>query len=322
MIYKRNLQNLIEEKLFKSKVVILYGPRQVGKTTLVKNILSNFPDKKSSYFNCEEIEVKQALSTLSSTKIKSFLGDNQLVILDEAQKIQDIGSILKLLVDTFPEIQIIATGSSSFELSNKIQEPLTGRKYEFFLPPIAISELEQEHPKYKLNSLLEDFLRYGLYPEVLSLSNQEKEEKLVDLTSSYLYQDIFSYQSVKNPDQLHQLVQALALQIGQEVSYNELSNKLKLDIETVQRYILLLERAFVIHRLQPFSRNLRKEITSKRKIYFWDLGIRNALVRSFNPLNLRTDTGHLWENFCITERFKFNQNRKYLPNKYFWRTQD
>jgi uncharacterized protein len=317
---QREIQNIIENQFFKGKVIIIYGPRRVGKTTLSKQLLLGV--ENSRYINCELLENKMALETTNSLDLHRFIGNYSLVVLDEAQYIKDIGLILKIINDTFPDIQIVATGSSSFELGNRISEPLTGRSREYLLYPFSVSELQQQSDSIVVNASVERILRYGLYPEVFGNSDEEAIEELSQIASTYLYKDILQFEQIKRPGLLLNLLNALALQIGSEFSLNELSRLLGESVPTIQRYIELLEKAFVIFRLRSFSRNLRKEISKGQKIYFYDLGIRNALIRNFNPLNLRNDTGSLWENFCITERMKYNQNRRRFVNAWFWRTYD
>jgi len=317
---RREIQSIIENQLFKGKVILIYGPRRVGKTTLSRQILDSH--EKSRYINCELLENKSALETTNSSALKNFLGNYKLIVFDEAQYIADIGRILKIISDTFPEIQIITTGSSSFELGNRISEPLTGRSREYLLYPFSVSELLNIKDRIGINADLEKILRFGLYPEVYGKPNQEAIEELSQISSNYLYKDILQLELIKRPSLLINLLNALALQIGNEVSLNELSRMLSETVPTIQRYLDLLEKAFVIFRLRSFSRNLRKEIAKGQKIYFYDLGIRNALIRNFNPLNLRNDTGGLWENFCIVERMKYNMNMRRFVNSWFWRTYD
>ncbi|MFH0791631.1 MAG: ATP-binding protein [bacterium] len=319
MIILRTVQPLIENALFKGKVVVIYGARQVGKTTLVKEIQKK-QTGKTVYLNCDEPDIRQALINKTSTELKSFLGDNQLIILDEAQRVKNIGLTLKLIVDNYPEIQIIATGSSSFDLSNEIVEPLTGRKTEFYLYPLSLGELKTIYSEIEIDRLLESRMIFGMYPEIVSESDISVGEKLKNLAKSYAYKDILQYQNIKNPEVLEKLLQALALQIGNEVSYNELASLVGVNKVTIANYIQILEKAFVIFRLAPFSRNLRNELRKTRKIYFFDNGIRNALINNLNPLNLRSDTGALWENFMISERMKRNNNSGRDANLYFWRT--
>jgi len=316
----RELLPVLENQLFKGKTIVLYGPRRVGKTTLSRQLLDKH--ENSRYINCELLENRVALETTNSNALKIFLGNYKLVVLDEAQQIPDIGRILKVLVDTYPEIQIIATGSSSFELGNKLSEPLTGRSREYLLLPFSLSELTSVKDKIEINSEIETILRFGLYPEVFGMPEREAIEELSQISSNYLYKDILQFELIKRPNLLLNLLSALALQIGNEVSLNELSRLLGETIPTIQRYIDLLEKAFVIFRLRSFSRNLRKEISKGQKIYFYDLGIRNAIIRNYNPMQIRTDAGALWENFCIVERMKYNMNRRRFVNSWFWRTYD
>jgi uncharacterized protein len=318
MIVKREIQSDIEKRLFKKKVIIIYGARRVGKTTLVREIQKKFQDN-SLYLNCDEPDIREALTGKTSTELKSFIGPKQLVIIDEAQRVRNIGITLKLIVDNYPEIQIISTGSSSFELSNQTVEPLTGRKYEYFLYPFSISELKSIYSDLEINRLLEKRMIFGMYPEIIT-GEFDNERNLKEITKSYLYKDVLQYQNIRNPEVLEKLLQALALQLGNEVSYNELSNTLGIDKKTVQSYITILEKAFVIFRLGPFSKNLRNEIKKLRKIYFIDTGIRNALINNLNPFSLRNDIGVLWENFLIVERIKNNSNNFLGKNIYFWRT--
>lgn len=290
----------------------------MGKTTLVKKILSEH-SQSSVYFNCDEPDIREAFSNKTSTELKLTMGNNKLVILDEAQRVKNIGITLKLLVDTYPQIQVIATGSSSFDLSNEIVEPLTGRKYEFYLYPLSLSELEAVSSPIEIKRTIGERLKYGMYPEIFV--NPGKEEEIVsEIKRSYLYKDIFQYQQLKNTELMEKLLQALALQIGSEVSYTELASLLSVDKKTIERYLELLKKAFVIFQLPPYSRNLRKELSKTRKIYFFDIGVRNALLKNFNNMDIRQDTGALWENFLISERLKKNSNEHSEKNIYFWRT--
>ena len=317
-IIGRSIEKQIEKYLFKNKIIILYGARQVGKTFLSKKIAKG---KHSLYLDCEKISVREVIESQNLERIKSFLGEKKLVILDEAQKVKNIGTSLKLLVDHHPNMQIIATGSSSFDLSNKVLEPLTGRNFKFNLYPFSLSELKKNLSPENFSEKLESFLRFGMYPDVaLSETEEEARFKLDEIANDYLYQDVLAFEKLKKPDLLLKLLQAIALQLGNEVSFRELASLLQTSGETVQRYLDLLEKTFVIFKLHSFSRNLRKEIGKKIKIYFYDLGIRNSLIQNFAPLNLRNDIGALWENFCISERIKINQERLKKVNKYFWRT--
>jgi predicted AAA+ superfamily ATPase len=315
--YGRTIGPEIRKVLFKGKIIIIYGARQVGKTTLVQELQREY-GSRSMYLNCDEPDIRAMLSGQTSTAMRRWIGSHTLVVIDEAQRVRNIGLSLKLLADNYPQIQVLATGSSSFELSNQVIEPLTGRKIEFHLYPLSVNELLTQENVLEFNRLLEHRMIYGTYPGVVT--SDDPERLIREITTSYLYRDILEYQIVKNTEQLHRLLQALALQIGNEVSYNELSSLLGISKNTVERYVGLLEQGYIIFRLPPFSRNLRKELSKRRKIYFYDLGIRNALINNFNPLYLRQDTGHLWENFCIVERMKWNRNRQRHTNDYFWRT--
>ena len=320
MIIQREIQPQVEDALFKGKIVVIYGPRQVGKTTLAKLILQNRQEIKSAYFNCDEPDICQALTDKTSTELKLFLGDSKLVVLDEAQRVKNIGLTLKLLADNYPKMQIIATGSSSFDLSNQIFEPLTGRKKEFYLYPFSLAELKNYYSEIEFNRILENRMVFGMYPGVIFESDKGKSESLRELAKSYVYKDALEYQGIKNSEVVEKLLQALALQVGNEVSYNEISSLIEVNKITVANYIQILEKAFIVFRLPSFSRNLRDEIKSNRKIYFFDNGIRNALINNLNPVDLRQDAGALWENFMISERVKRNGNFGSVANMYFWRT--
>ncbi|AQQ72197.1 Archaeal ATPase [Limihaloglobus sulfuriphilus] len=318
---KRTAQKIIEESLYKGKVITIYGARRVGKTTLSKAILESqrAAGKRVNYLNCESSNVKNRLETTNELQLKDFLGDYELVVLDEAQNIERVGHILKLLVDTYPDIQIIATGSSSFELSNQVGEPLVGRGREFKLLPFSTGELAADMGMIDLSGRLESLLRFGSYPTVFGVSETDAKEELNDIAGKYLYKDILAFENLRNSDLLLDLLKLIALQVGNEVSLHEIGTILGLAGTTVKRYIDLLEKCFIIFRLPALSRNLRKEIAKSRKIYFYDLGIRNALIQNFNTLDIRNDVGALWENFCIVERMKRNEIRRFRPNTYFWR---
>ena len=316
---ERLLKNLIEKRLYRNKAIIVIGPRQVGKTTLLKMIVSDTKNKVLEW-NCDEPDVRRRLTEPTSTELKAEIGDADLILIDEAQRIKNIGITLKLLIDNYPEKQVIATGSSAIEMSNSINEPLTGRKYEYVMYPFSCEELFNEFGEQEERRMLERRLIYGSYPEVVNNSGEERET-LTELVGSYLYKDIFSFQDVRKPEIIEQLLQALALQIGSEVSYNELGRLLGLNTATVQRYIDLLEKSYVVFHLRSFSRNVRSELKKSRKIYFYDNGVRNALIGDYKPLALRNDTGALWENYIIAERLKHNAYNSFYGKSYFWRTQ-
>ncbi len=316
---ERLLKNLIEKRLYRNKAIIVIGPRQVGKTTLLKMLVSDTKNKVLEW-NCDEPDVRRRLTEPTSTELKAEIGDADLILIDEAQRIKNIGITLKLLIDNYPEKQVIATGSSAIEMSNSINEPLTGRKYEYVMYPFSCEELFNEFGEQEERRMLERRLIYGSYPEVVNNSGEERET-LTELVGSYLYKDIFSFQDVRKPEIIEQLLQALALQIGSEVSYNELGRLLGLNTATVQRYIDLLEKSYVVFHLRSFSRNVRSELKKSRKIYFYDNGVRNALIGDYKPLALRNDTGALWENYIIAERLKHNAYNTFYGKSYFWRTQ-
>ena len=288
--------------MFKGKVIVIYGARQVGKTTLIEQIRKKYPTD-SVYLNCDEPDVRLSLTNITSTALKKFIGDKKLVFIDEAQRVENIGLTLKLAVDNMPEIQVVATGSSSFELSNKIVEPLTGRKYEFFLYPLSMRELAQNYSAVELSRLLEQRIIFGMYPAVAQGAG-DAGETIKNVARSYSYKDVLNYSGIRNPEVLEKLLQALALQLGSEVSYSELSRLVGVNRITVQNYINILEQAFIIYKLRPYSRNRRKELGKLHKVYFFDTGMRNALINNLNPAPLRADIGALWENCWINERIK------------------
>lgn len=314
----REIQSDIQKSLFQGKIVVIYGVRQVGKTTLVKEIIKN-NDADSAYLNCDEPDIREALTKKTSTELKSYIGSRKLVVIDEAQRVENIGLTLKLIADNFPQMQIIATGSSSFELSGKIAEPLTGRKLEFFLYPFSVQELSQVYSPIEMNRLLEERMVYGMYPGII-FDGLDREKRVRELATSYAYKDVLMYQDIRNPELLEKLLRALALQIGSEVSYTELAKTLEVNKATIVSYIRILEQAYIVFRVGPFSRNVRNELKKKRKIYFYDLGMRNALINNLNPLSLRQDVGALWENFLMSERLKRNTNAQIFANMFFWRT--
>ncbi|MBL7806512.1 MAG: ATP-binding protein [Saprospiraceae bacterium] len=301
------------------KLLILMGPRQTGKTTLVRSVAAQFAGK-TQYLTGDDPVIRNRLTHIGLDALATLMKGNDLLVLDEAQRIPDIGITLKLMADHFPETKVIATGSSSFELANQINEPLTGRKTVFYLFPVCWQELSSHVGAFNAENDLEQRLRFGMYPEVLTNPGNE-QEILAGLASDNLYRDLLSFAPIRKPELLVQILQALALQVGSEVSYNELAGLIKVDKQTIAHYIAALEQAYVIFRLGPLSRNLRNEISTTRKIYFYDNGIRNALIGNFAPLALRQDKGALWENFVISERMKYNRyKRRHFVNAYFWRT--
>lgn len=323
MYIPRLIEPEINNRLFQGRIVIIYGPRRSGKTTLVQKIASDskFPFR---YLNCDEISVQNLFAQAgTSTSLAQITGDRKLIVIDEAQRVTNIGLKLKLLVDNFPTQQIIATGSSSFDLANQVNEPLTGRSWEFWLHPLSTTELIPIFDQPELLKGLEELILYGCYPDVVTAQTAQKKADLVkQLTANYLYKDVLKFNSLKSSQAVKKLLLGLALQIGQEVSYTELANLVGISKQTVQSYIEILEQAFVLFKIGPFSRNLRKEISKYHKIYFYDTGVRNAILDNFSPLSLRTDTGHLWENFVIAERKKLGNFISNLPHLYFWRTYD
>ncbi|RLD55761.1 MAG: ATPase [Bacteroidetes bacterium] len=314
---QRQLETVIKARLDSKKAIILLGPRQSGKTTLIESILS----EKEGYLllDCDDPVTREQLKNANTEKLKQIIGSNKIVFIDEAQRVKNIGVSLKIILDRIKYIQLFVSGSSSFDLTNEINEPLTGRKWEYTLYPISWRELQGHFGYLQSLQQMEQRIIYGMYPEVINNPGDE-EEVLRQLSGSYLYKDLLSYEGIRKPELLEKLLRALALQIGSEVSYNELSNLLQADKATISNYIQLLEKAFVVFRLQPFSRNLRKEIRTSRKIYFFDNGIRNAIISNFNPISLRQDIGSLWENFLISERMKFLHYNQISANIFFWRT--
>lgn len=316
---KRVLEDNLKKKLNKGKAIIVLGARQTGKTTLLKVITDN----KSNvlWLNGDEPDIIAMFENANSTKFKTIFAGKSIVVIDEAQRISDIGIKLKLITDNIPNIQLFATGSSAFELSNKVNEPLTGRKWEYQLFPISFQEMAEHQGLLEENRLISHRLIYGYYPEVI---NNPGNEKIIlkQLSDSYLYKDILMWERIKKPEKLLKLLQALALQIGSEISYNNLASLIGVDNQTIEKYIQLLEQTYIIFRLRAFSRNHRKELKRGRKIYFYDNGIRNALIANFSQSELRNDIGALWENFIISERIKYNSYNNNWVNSYFWRTQD
>lgn len=322
-MYSRFLEGKIREKFFKGKVILIAGARQTGKTTLALKLVSEF-GRSVIILNGDNPTDRELLNNRDFNFLKNIIGDAKIVFIDEGQKIETIGQTLKLLIDNFKDVkQIIVTGSSAFNLLDKTQEPLTGRKFVFNLYPLAVSEIYPSDGMIDFLKELEILLIYGNYPEVVSKTSfSDKQEALVEITSSYLYKDILELQKIKNPDALTRILKALALQIGSEVSYTELSNIVGIDKKTVERYIDILEKNYILFRVYPYAKNKRKIISKLKKIYFWDIGIRNAIINNFNLLSSRGDIGHLWENFIVAERLKYRSYHKILSENYFWKTYD
>jgi uncharacterized protein len=321
---KRNIIETIKVRFFSGKVLIIVGPRQVGKTTLSETVLADYEHegKRVLRLNCDNPTDRTTLTDRDLSYLKEVVGTADIVFIDEGQKVSSIGQTLKLLVDFYKtEKQILVTGSSSFNLLDQTQEALTGRKRVFHLYPIAISELYRDHDFVATQKALPVHLVYGLYPEVVRAEGFEaKRESLTELSTSQLYQDILEFQAVKDSTVLHKLLKALALQVGSEVSYSELGSLVGVDKNTVERYVDLLEKAFVVFRLPPYFTNKRTEIKKHNKVYFYDVGIRNAVIQNFNPLDMRNDVGALFENFLMAERLKKNAYGSTGVRMHFWRT--
>ena len=318
IMVSRSQIDYAKSRLFKGKALLVFGPRQVGKTTFVQNLIADL-NKKTLSLNGDESDVLVLFENPNVTKLKSIIGDNEILVIDEAQRIANIGIVLKIIVDQIKSVQVIATGSSSFELANKLNEPLTGRKYEMFLYPLSFAEMVAHNGLLEEKRALENRLIYGSYPEIITNPIDAKEHiKLI--ANSYLYKDLFILDQVSKPVLLQKIVKALALQVGSEVNTNELSKLLQVDNKTIEKYIDLLEKAFVIFKLPALSNNVRNEIKKGRKIYFYDNGIINAVTGNFNPLAQRTDIGSLWENYIISERIKLLNIQQGEVNSFFWRT--
>ncbi|MDJ0755452.1 MAG: ATP-binding protein [Ardenticatenaceae bacterium] len=321
MFIPRQIQSkLVSEIQDGRKVVLLFGARQVGKTTLIHHIL-NDTSYRMLIINADELRFVDTLASRDLRQLQDLTGGYDLIFIDEAQRIPEIGINLKLMADNFPNLRIIATGSSSLHLASKTREPLTGRAWTHTLYTIAISELTGHYNRFELSDMLSERLIYGSYPEIFSIEGREaKQDYLRNLTASYLYKDILEIGNIRHSQKLRDLLRLLAFQIGQEVSLNELGTQLSMSKDTVASYIDLLEQSFVIFRLSGFSRNLRKEVSKKDKIFFWDVGVRNTIIGNLNPITQRQDIGQLWENFMISERRKLLTNQGALGNVYFWRT--
>lgn len=315
-MYNRTLKNTLENKINKGKAIILVGPRQVGKTTLIKDVIAS---KQHLFLDGDDSTVRSLLNNPNTEQIKNIIASNKLIFIDEAQRIEGIGLTLKIITDQIKDVQLLVSGSSSFDLTSALNEPLTGRKWEYELYPISWEEFEDNHGYLIAEQQLENRLLYGFYPDVLNHPGEE-QEILKQLVNSYLYRDILAFSNIRKPEVLEKLVQALALQLGNEVNYNELAQTVGVDKNTVSNYIDILEKGYVIFKLNSFSRNIRNEIKKNKKIYFYDNGVRNMILGNFNPLDLRQDTGALWENFLISERLKQNNYKNTNAKMYFWRT--
>lgn len=314
----REQADKIKAMIGSHKAIIILGARQVGKSTLMHELFGD--EQKALWLNGDDIDVQQLFTSMTSTRLKAIIGNNRFVLIDEAQRIPDIGLRMKLITDQMPDVQLVASGSSSFQLASKVNESLTGRKREFTLFPITFHEMTEHTSLIEELRMLPHRLVYGYYPEVVTSPGSE-QEVLRELSNSYLYKDILALDSINKADKLARLVQALALQIGSLVSYNELGQLVGMDSKTVERYIDILEKSFIVFRLGTFSRNMRTELKNSRKIYFWDLGIRNAVIANFQQIENRTDVGALWENFAISERLKHLNAQGRMVHSTFWRTQ-
>lgn len=315
---QREIEPAIKKDFNKGKIIVVLGARQVGKTTLFNNLMENQNDVLM--LNCDNYDDRSDLEDKTSTELKNLIGNHKIVIIDEAQRVKNIGLVLKMIADMKLSSQILVTGSSSLEISSEINEPATGRLFEYNLYPFSLRELFVNTSQREEKRLLEFRMIYGLYPEVVTHPSNAKR-LLVLLANNYLYKDLLEYKGIKKPEILHKLVRALALQLGNEVSYTELAGIVGVDKATVENYIDLLEKCFVIFRLSSYSRNIRNEIKKGKKIYFYDNGIRNALISNFSPLELRNDTGALWENLMMSERLKYNAYNRNYAQLFFWRTQ-
>lgn len=315
---QRKLLSVLQSKLNKKKAIIVIGARQVGKTTLLKQ-LPGFSKKKILWLNGDEADTRVLFQSASVTQLKKLIGKNEIVIVDEAQRIKNIGVGLKLITDGIPEMQLLVTGSSSLELNNTINEPLTGRKWEYQLYPLSFAEMVDHHGLLEEKRLISHRLLYGYFPDVINHPGEEREI-LTQLTDSFLYKDVLSLDSLKKPIALQNLLRALAFQVGAQVSYNELSQVCGMDVKTVEKYIGLLEQTYVLFRMSSYHRNLRGELSKSKKIYFYDTGVRNALINNFNTPEFRQDIGGLWENFLVVERMKHLAYSGRRVNSWFWRT--
>ncbi|HZK06967.1 MAG TPA: ATP-binding protein [Bacteroidales bacterium] len=316
---ERKLEKIILDRMFQNKAIIVLGARQTGKTTLLRQITGKL-NQPVLWLDADEPFVRSQLTNVNIPDLKLLIGNNKIVVVDEAQQVRNVGQTLKLITDHISDVQLLVSGSSSLEITAQTSEPLTGRKFEFFLYPLSFQEMLEHHGWLEEKKLLDQRLVYGSYPDIAATKGNPGE-LLSLLAGSYLYKDIFKFKDLRRPELLEALLQALALQMGSQVSYNELGKSIGADSETVQRYIDLLEKTFVIFRLRSFSRNIRNELKKSRKVYFYDNGIRNALINNYSPIEMRSDKGALWENYLVNERLKFLTYSRISVNRYFWRTQ-
>lgn len=314
----RTLQKTIEKRMFQGKAIILVGARQVGKSTLMRKIVAKREENHIT-LECDDPQTRQLLTDSNTEELRAIIGNNQIVVIDEAQLVPNIGQTMKLIVDQMPHVQLLVSGSSAFELHNRLNEPLTGRKFEYRLYPITTEEQLASQGVLTVRQTLDFRLIYGSYPDVMT-HREDAKELLTELVSSYLYKDLLMLDNIRKPVLINKLLVALALQVGSEVSYNEIAQTIGTDSKTVEKYIDLLEKCYVVFRLNALSRNVRNELKKSKKIYFYDNGVRNALLQNYAPLEMRQDVGALWENFFVSERIKFNHYHRHLVNYYFWRT--
>lgn len=318
MHIKRKLEETVVKRLFKHKAIIILGARQVGKSTLMAQVTDKL-DLPVLNLNCDDTHIRDMLTGINSINLRLLLGQNKVIAIDEAQRVENIGLVLKRIVDEYPEIQVLVSGSSSLRLRSSVNEPLTGRKYEYEMFPISTAELYDTFGLIPTTQLLDSRLIYGSYPDVLTHQDEAKD-LLRTAADSYLYKDILELEEVRKPTVLQKILVAVALQVGSEVSFNEVARTIGSDPKTVERYIDLLEKCYVLYSLPGLSRNLRNELKKNRKIFFYDTGIRNAVLQNYAPISLRGDIGALWENFFIMERIKYNAYKGRHVNYYFWRT--
>lgn len=316
-LLNRTLQQVIENRIFKGKVIVLIGARQVGKSTLFRQILSSYQDILT--LNCDDAETRNLLEDANLSELQRLVGSHTIVMIDEAQRLKGAGLTMKLITDNMPNVQLLITGSSSFMLQGSLNEPLTGRKFEYHLFPFSTQEINANLGYLRTRQLLESRLIFGSYPDVINHIG-DSTDILSNLSSSYMYQDLLSLEGIRKPVIIEKLLVALALQIGNEVSYYELSKTVGSDVKTIEKYIDLLEKCYIVFRLPALNRNMRSELKKGKKIFFYDNGIRNSIIHNLNPLSLRNDVGALWENFIVSERIKYNHYRGHHVNYYFWRT--